>query len=66
MCRNLWFLPPFKKKRKNMKKFYIAPEVEEILLMMDQALLAGSPETDDITDGPTPTDENPSDDDLEW
>jgi len=49
-----------------MKKFYIAPEVEEILLMMDQALLAGSPETEDITDGPTPTVENPSDDDLEW
>lgn len=49
-----------------MKKFYIAPEVEEILYEMEQPLLTGSTETEDITDGPVPTVDDPSDDDLDW
>lgn len=49
-----------------MKKFYVAPEAEEVLLTVAQPLLAGSEEKEDITDGPTPVIDNPSDDDLDW
>ena len=48
-----------------MKKFYIAPEMEEVLFEMEQPLLTAS-ESDDITDGPVPTVDNPTDDDLDW
>ena len=59
-------LPPFKRKhRKNMKKFYIAPEMEEVLFEMEQPLLTAS-ESEDIIDGPVPTVDDPSDDDLDW
>ena len=49
-----------------MKKFYVAPEFEEVLINLQQPLLSGSEEKEDITDGPTPTIDNPSDDDLDW
>jgi len=49
-----------------MKKIYFSPEAEELLLEIDQPLLAGSEEQDDITDGPVPTVEDPTDDDLDW
>lgn len=56
-----------KEKYREMKKFYVAPEAEEVILKLAQPLLTASdPENDDITDGPTPTVENPSDDDLDW
>ncbi len=50
-----------------MKKTYFSPECEVVLLNLNQSILAGSiTEKDDITDGPVPTIENPSDDDLDW
>lgn len=49
-----------------MKKFYVTPEFEEVILNAHMPLLAGSTETEDITDGPTPVIEDPTDDDLDW
>ncbi len=50
-----------------MKKTYFSPETEVVLLNTIQPILAGSiSDPDDITDGPVPTDDNPSDGDLDW
>lgn len=48
-----------------MKKFYEVPEME-VLETEIEVILAGSTESEDITDGPTPTIEDPSDEDLDW
>ena len=49
-----------------MKKYYIAPEVDVVILNAKMALLSGSTEKEDITDGPTPTIDDPSEDDIDW
>ena len=48
-----------------MKKTYFSPEIEVIRLSMKQSILVGS-EKDDITDGPVPAVDDPTDDDLDW
>ena len=50
-----------------MKKFYVAPEMEEVLINIAHSLLAGSDEgVDDETTDPTPVITDPSDDDFNW
>ena len=61
-------LAPLKKKKyRKMKKFYVAPEMEEVLINIAHSLLAGSDEgVDDETTDPTPVITDPSDDDFNW
>ncbi len=50
-----------------MKKFYVAPEAEEVLLKLTQPLLAGSDEgVDPDTTDPVPVITNPTEEDLNW
>lgn len=46
-----------------MKKFYIAPEMDEVILE-NESFLCSSPDPD--TTDPIPVIEDPDDDDLDW
>ena len=60
---------PHHKKQKNikMKKFYVAPDAEVLLLKMTQPLLDGSNDIiDDETTDPVHVITDPNDDDFNW